>query len=695
MSQTCQKALLDVRPASDTGDRTFFESSALKHCLLARQTVVKRAFLTTLAVLCCSSVQAASHVEVWELPTNPQSDFKDRSGWSVPISGTPIKSGAVLENQSLLVVARPGSVGVGLYVKDQSNGMRTELAFLAPGTNQGATLSKVEVSKAEASAATLRVTAGAAEVEITLGVGAHFVTVKPVKNAANLEIRSVARYAVLPDFFADDTIYDPTKFTVPKLSIPAENFLLQFADGGNTIVMCVWPGNLQLPNARNVAPASSADPATPPAPAPKAERDGLDPQVDLFFTGEGTARRITATRIEFQNKPVYVGILEQKGLWQDQEVSALEGYKSTPIAWKRPIEARWRGDFILADGKNMNDWPTRHQSFEFKSTADPKKDKWWERGDESAPQIWQESLADFFVYPSVFKGDEVRLCLYADKAERRKADNATVEARKTNKDAPAIPYPNLYERVIIYPLDRVAATPISAYTPVDLMRETLGAGPCEYVLDISGVKPRPVGGDRPILSYATCGLWMDHIFPITREFKKKPDGTYEPLNEKTKAHLIQALEDMWYFVHAIHDRLREYKKWGADNAEFCTQQATASPKLKPLADRLMVYINKLNSDIKEHRFEGPGTEAYWKDRIQELIKQAKEDKYAEIGTVGQIRNLGNTQDERVSRCRQYVKVMRQQIALENVEDPEVRNFATAVRDRCQKILRNAHQKEGF
>ena len=58
------------------------------------------------------------------------------------------------------------------------------------------------------------------------------------------------------------------------------------------------------------------------------------------------------------------------------------------------------------------------------------------------------------------------------------------------------------------------------------MRETLGQGPCEYILDLAGVKPRQAGGDRQTLAYATCGLWNDHIFPIVRQIKTKPDGTF-------------------------------------------------------------------------------------------------------------------------------------------------------------------------
>jgi len=574
------------------------------------------------------------------------------------------QSKATLENKALRVVALPGQPGVAVYLKSGAAGKRMELAVLAPGAAQSAPISKAEVVQSESGRSVLRVSAGTAGAEFSLGSGG-FVKINPGKNAAGVEVRTGARYAVLPDFFADDVVFDPVRFAVPALTVPAENFLLQFVEGGNTLVMCIWPGRLKQPEAKRAA-----------APVPKQEKEGPEPQVDLVFAGEGKARRISAARIEFQNKPVYAGILEQKGIWQDEDAGALPAYKPAAIAWKRPFEARWRGDFIVAEGRRLADWPARNQSFDFQSTSNARTQKWWEKGDENAPQIWQESLANFFLYPAVFKGDEVRLCLYADKGARNK--------------------PHVYERVIIYPLGRVTATPLNVFTPVDLMRETLGQGPCEYILDLAGVKPRPDGGgDRPILCPATCGLWDEHIKPILGQLKKKPDGSFEPLDEKTKAHLIQALEDQWYFVRGVHDRLREYKKWGADMDAFCKQEAAKSPKIQPIADQALTHLNRLNTDLGLHKFEGPGTEAYWKDRVPELIQMVKEDHYADVGSIEKIRDLGNKQDQRVSRCRQYVKAVLQEIIFQDTRDPGARAFAAEVRDRCHRMLRNMHSKEGL
>jgi len=597
----------------------------------------------------------------------------------------------MLENQTLRLVATLGQPGVAVYFKAEGGGRRTELALLASGAAQSAPIGKVEVVKIgeDDQESVLRVSAGTAEADFSLSPSG-FVKINPGKDAASVEVRTGARYAVLPDVFANDVVFDPIHLAMPTLTVPAENFLLQFVEGGNTIVMCIWPGRLKQPDA-NAASGQVKD-----------DKQDPEPQVDLVFAGEGKARRISAARIEFQNKPVYAGILEQKGVWQDQDAGSLPPYDPIAITWKRPFEARWRGDFVVAEGQHLADWfNTRNQSFDFRSTSNARKEsadpldarffaatsskrsanwweqgvQWWEKGDENKPQIWQESLASFFIYPAVFKGDESRLCLYTDKKARNK--------------------PHVYERVIIYPLGRVAATPLDVFTPVDLMRETLGQGPCVYILDLAGIKPRQAGGDRPTLAYATCGLWDDHIKPIIGNLKKEPDGTFEPLDEKTKTHLSQALEDMWYFVHAIHDRLREYQKWGGDAAAFCKQESARNPKLTPIADQALAQLGRLNSDLGRHKFDGPGSEAYWKDRIPELIQMVQADNYADVGTIGKIRDLGNEQDERVSRCRQYVKAVLQEIVFQDTSTPGARAFVAELRDRCHRMLRNQCPKEGF
>ncbi len=160
--------------------------------------------------------------------------------------------GASLENQLLRVTAVPGQVRVGLWFKSAGTTRRAEIALQSSGATKSEPLGKARVVEDNAGERVLRVAAGTAQVEITLGLG-PFVKITPVKDAASVEVKAITRYVALPDFFADDVIFDPIKFTTPEHRVPAENVLLQFLEGGDTIVMCIWQGNLKLQARGNAA----------------------------------------------------------------------------------------------------------------------------------------------------------------------------------------------------------------------------------------------------------------------------------------------------------------------------------------------------------------------------------------------------------------------------------------------------------
>ncbi len=652
---------------------------------MVRENQMKRAIAVLVLLSWCAPALGAARVNAWELPGGDP-DLSGKESWKACAEGASPGNGAAIENRKLVVTARPGQAGATVLSKVEGSSMRVSLALVSLGGAAGK-IEKVTVKKLDGNEAVLGITAPGAAMDLVLGAGKTFVRVLPSDGAARLDVGADARYAILPDFFADDTVYDARRFEIESLSVPAENFLFQLVEGERAIVMCVWQGSLtDTKKEEDAAPA----------------REEKEPRVDILFSGEGDARRITASRIEFLGKPVYVGILEHEKMWHQVDVSSWKAWEPTPIEWKRPFDAKWRGDFVVAEGKKTDDWHTRSQSFPFRGPVGKDGGKWWGKGDENAPMVYQEALSHI-LYPCFFKGDETRLALYADGKERgkvknhnRQEDKKAAQAKKEGKEYVSqhqFP-PNIYERVLIYPIDRVEATPVAVYTPVDIMRDTLGQGPCEYVLDLEGVKPRPDGGTRKLVGGATCAIWMEHIFPIlSRDLRKIKEG--DVLDEKKKTHLIQSLEDIILFVHAVHDRIREYKKWGGETLAFVEADAKRDEKLKSLADALVPYLQSLNTDVGHMEFEGKGTEGWWDEKVKTLIEEVKADNYKNVGSVGGIRGLGNHQDHMVARARRYVKGLRQEASLADTRDPALREFATEVRARCRNILRNKHAKEGL
>src|SRR5213079_795128 len=70
--------------------------------------------------------------------------------------------------------------------------------------------------------------------------GDHFVEVQSLTGTAPLRVECPSRFAVLPDFFADDILFDARKVPLDRVELPSENFVLHFAGKGDAIVMDVF-----------------------------------------------------------------------------------------------------------------------------------------------------------------------------------------------------------------------------------------------------------------------------------------------------------------------------------------------------------------------------------------------------------------------------------------------------------------------
>ena len=165
---------------------------------------------------------------------------------------------------------------------------------------------------------------------------------------------------------------------------------------------------------------------------------------DVVVAGTGERRRIEGCEIEcVVGKSVWLAVLEGAGIWHDRA----EGRGGeVALDWKRPFEAKWRADFVAPGGAA-----------------------------ESA----------YFAGRRPTGGDWA--CWFD-------AGRAFVHAPKGR-------------RVVVYPLDRDRATPMTVFCPVDVQRDALGVGPCPYILDLLGVEAEPAGAVR----------WIE------KQFKRKRD----------------------------------------------------------------------------------------------------------------------------------------------------------------------------
>ncbi len=593
-----------------------------------------------------------------------------------------IPKGAAIENKHLVVSAVPGTDGVTVETKNENPTKVTLVLVGADGA--AAAIGEAKVGKLEGNEGVLHVTAGSAEADITLGAGRVFVTAAPGKNASAIKVRASMKYAMLPDFFANDVIYDPRRFTSAQVSVPAENFLLGFVEGERAMVMCVWQGALSL--------------------GKKDGTEGKNPEVSLRFTGEGGSRTVEAGRIHFPGKPVHVAVLQHEKMWHEVDVSGWkEAQKVHGIEWKRPFDAKWRGDTMAREGKRSGDFFTRTISNTFLYGGEAGA-KWKsEGGVPYHPSICQQGLWPYYIYQAWFHKADTYLCMYADRAVRQgirghqqKQKKLEQQAKKEGKEFIPEPYvmENIYERVLIYPLDRREKTPVEVFTPVDIMRATLGQGPCEYILDLEGLKKRFHGGKEKMhFETATCGVRDQVINPImSKDVRKLKDG--EKLDEKKKQDLLHGMKDMLLFTQGVYSRVKEYDAYSRELAKVL-EEGKGTEKLEQVA-ALIEPTAKAFRNALDRFFERAEKDlASWSTKMPELIKQVEADQYKAAGESTGITRFAEYQDVVMAQCRRFTRGMMTEVSLADVKDAGAAAYAAKIRKMSHDAMRNRHPMEWY
>ncbi len=648
-------------------------------------------------LLCCLKTYA--DVKVWETERTVPADLSKREGWKSASAGTK-GGGIVMENHWLLAAVQPGEKGLVLCTKREENHPTRLILALKGEDGQRFATDQVEVRSIETDEAVVRVRAGKAEVDFVIGAGQPFITARPVRDAAYLEIQANARYALLPDFFGYDVVYDPKRFASPALSVPAENFLVSLLEGNQAIVMCVWPGHL--------SEAASHKERKPE----QAASEDRDPRVELQMKGEGDTRCVASASIEFLGKPVHVAVLEHERIWHDEPVANLPVQEPVKIGWKRPFDAKWRADMIVAEGKKSRDLLSRSQSYNL--LYPPKEvvrtEEWTELSwKDGCPWVHEERLWGYR-YPAWFNGDDTFFAVFMDDPRRKQKhdESERVKAEQARREGrPYTPTPgqfeNIYERALIYPLDRHEKTPLNIFTPADIMSQTLGRGPCEYIVDLDGIAPREGSGKEghKLLAPSTCLLNKQHIAPILLRYnnsREKMEG--RPMPPGDKVHLTRAAKDLAIFLHAVHERIAEYKAFNDRLVTICEEA-----KKNPAAAASVQNVEELALGMRQKLFGGAAASRLetfrkqleqWDDKIADIVRQIEADNFDPAATVRELRQttiLGEAQDITVADCRRYVKAIQQEVALSETGDPTAARFGSEVRRMCQSILRRGHPRE--
>ncbi|MGA2501253.1 MAG: hypothetical protein ABSH20_26235 [Tepidisphaeraceae bacterium] len=517
----------------------------------------------------------------------------------------------VLTNDKIVAILEADTPSLAVYSR-QTQGTKL-CARLQPVCDGSADLKRVSIAiKANSrSTATLEIafrSAGNAICQITyeLSAGQPFIKATGGTGVERLRVLAPCRFAVLPDFFADDIVVDASTIAVSQAELPSENFLLHMIHGGEAIVMTV--------------------------------SESRDNDVVVGLSG-GASREIASSDVFFGRKPhIWVTVLAEQGIWHQRAIAYADAGKVIELDWRMPFAALWRVDWSKTDNLTES-WEMLLQDpsgkYVMQNWFGQKESEGQSFGSEFGPRDWNKPnrqrwnpVLGAFKFPCWIDSD-------------RSGHLQPLEPRKGKEGAA----PGFAGPVIVYPIDRVQAapftTPLEKLTVVDLVRMTLGVGPCEYILDLEGQKRNSRG-------VATC-------------------------------YARDVINAIYKFGHEMTGYLEEQKRLRPAHAAFFDEMLAVTKKLDEVFDQ------------NREKFRSPAFAQQTADSFRaKLLTYAGKDAYEKCAAqMGIFTSIGGAQDDAVASCRMIVKTLRQRAGIAMAVNPELKAIAIEIRQRTQVILRKA------
>jgi hypothetical protein len=184
---------------------------------------------------------------------------------------------------------------------------------------------------------------------------------------------------------------------------------------------------------------------------------------------------------------------------------------------------------------------------------------------------------------------------------------------------------------VIYPLDRTRATPLTEFTPVDILRNTLGVGPCQYILETEGLATAENPTPDNVLTW------------VEKQLKKK--GGKDAADE-----IRERLKAMVELAGRTEARIKRYSDFAAEMKQLLASDSSeAGLKLKATVDALV----KAAADGFAAT-QPPGRIANLADAVAGLI--GKDTAAADLAApAAELRAIGAAQDRALAKSRMAVR----------------------------------------
>ena len=337
--------------------------------------------------------------------------------------------------------------------------------------------------------------------------------------------------------------------------------------------------------------------------------------------------------IDFDNdgKSLYLAVLSAPGIWHKEEIKPSYLEKDVTIGWKRPFHAKWITQ--LSEGQVQTTYTFR----------------------ESKDNIWR-GVIGHYTYPVWFSSDNA--CYNLSKKIPPKGQS------------------------VIYFLER-NDTPESVFSPVDIMKATLGRQTCDAILDLPGRKLRTHHrrGGEGVRRACTCGCTeaIQAVFDAGQEVQKKE-------------YVEGAVDDMVFFVTQHMKRIDEYQAFAREMMEFLNQTQKSAADLKPYLDRMKAIAQEIPQEYS--RQQELIMDLQYVDELTQQTKALTRKKepgnlkaYEELSM--KWRRMGGAQDDLVAQCHRIARKLFQDAGYGGVSSPKAVEIARQIRERCRECLRNA------
>jgi hypothetical protein len=473
-----------------------------------------------------------------------------------------------------------------------------------------------------------------------LNAGAPFIKTTAGAGVEKLRVHAPCRFAVLPDFFGDDILIDAAAIPVARAELPSENFLLHMLPGGEAVLMTV--------------------------------SESRDNDVEVALSTE-PPRAITWSDVSYGKKPhIWIALLAGKGIWHEHAVSLADAGQVLPLAWKMPFTALWRVDWSTAD-KQTDSWEMLLQHPEGKYVMQD----WFGQDEAAGQRFGQEFGPRDWNKPGRKRWNPV-LGSFSFPCWVDLDGQGYLQPLKERRYAERGQACNFAGPVVIYPIDRVKTppfqTPLESLTVVDLVRMTLGVGPCQYILDLEGQKRNSPG-------VATCYA-RDVINALYKE------GTQLQNRQTIEEQLALAVA----FITNVRERIDLYVKFGQQMRAYLEEQKRRQPRHAEFLDEMLQVTKRLDEYFAANR-EKIHTPAFAQQNAdsfrQKLLTYTEKDAYQKCAAqMGVFTSIGGAQDGLVAACRMVVKTLRQRAGIAMAVNPELKGIATEIRARTQAMLRN-------